>query len=552
MLKRIFPGAAFTAILTINAFVLFAASLPSTAQMSGDYTSAEALIRAKEWDKGITVLQLLLKSEPQNLKALNLLGIAWTGKGELIKANAEFKRILELKPGFVPALKNLAINEFTLNDFATSERHFLDASDLAPKDVVVHAYLSQIAYRRKDYRNAAKHGSQSVELLAHDPNALSTLAVSYLETRQVSSALALLQKLDLERLSLRSQFEVGLALARRDRYKEAVPFFYSVHSHVPESYDAGFDLAFCYLESKQYAQAIEPLARLAETGHKTAELENLLAEAYEGNGQTKEATDALRAATLLAPEDEDNYLDLSALCAKHDAYDIGLEVIAVGLHYIPHSDRLVLERGILHAMKNQFELAEQDFQEAARLAPEKSFSYVGMGVGYMQSGDLAKAVEVLRQRVKQTQGDYLLHYMLGEALLRSGANPGDTTFPEARAALETSITLNPNFSGSRVEWAKILLKENRVDDAVVQLEKARALDPKNQAAYSQLAIAYRRQGKTKLAKQMLDSLRAINEEERNSVRKATRIVRESSQEQGSTPSSNAADPAKRISSPPGP
>src|SRR6266581_7601366 len=98
LLKRIFPGAAFTAILTINAFVLFAASLPSTAQMSGDYASAEALIRAKEWDKGITVLQLLLKSEPQNLKALNLLGIAWTGKGELIKANAEFKRILELKP----------------------------------------------------------------------------------------------------------------------------------------------------------------------------------------------------------------------------------------------------------------------------------------------------------------------------------------------------------------------------------------------------------------------------------------------------------------------
>ena len=67
----------------------------------------------------------------------------------------------------------------------------------------------------------------------------------------------------------------------------------------------------------------------------------MLAEAYEGNQQIQEAIDRLRQATQLAPKDENNYVDLATLCTNYDAYDLGLEIIAVGLHEIPQAERLI-------------------------------------------------------------------------------------------------------------------------------------------------------------------------------------------------------------------
>lgn len=521
---RCSPTIRHAAMLAI-ACMLAQTALSRGSDRSTDYARAEAFVRQGHWDQGIVLLVPLLSSNPRNQKALNLIGIALTGKGELKKANQRFEQALRINPQFLPAMKNLAVNEFTLKDIGAAERHLLAASKLAPEDPVVHAYLGEIAYNRQNYRQAVDHLPRAGKLLAQDPSVAAHLVVSYLEIEQQPKALDLLDTVDTQRLKPRTQFELGFALARHDLSKQAIPYFQAVRQSFPDSYNVGFNLAVCYVQSTNYSQAIEVLRGLADRGHKTSEQQNLLAEAYEGNQQTQAAIDTLREATLLAPTDEDNYLDLAALCMNHDSFDLGMEVVNVGLHYRPQSGRLIFERGLLHAMLNQFELAEQDFQQAAELAPENNFSYIGLGVSYMQTGDLPQAITVLRQRTRLKPDDSVLQYLLGEVLIRSGAKAGDASFEEARTALEKSIKLNPNFPESRVALAKIYLKENQIEDAVAHLEKARTLDPKNQAACSQLAIAYRRQGKPELAKQMLSSLKELNEQERANSRGRTRIVR---------------------------
>ena len=250
-------------------------------------------------------------------------------------------------------------------------------------------------------------------------------------------------------------------------------------------------------------------------GQKTAELDNLLAEALEGNQQVQEAIDALREATQLAPKDENNYVDMATLCTKYDAYDLGLQIIEVGLHYHPESDRLIFQRGVLEAMKDRFDLAENDFQLASRLAPDRNLTYVALGVSYMQTGHLPEAIRSLRQRIKEKPNDPILLYLLGDALIRSGASPGDPAFAEAHADLEESVKLNSKLAASQVDLAKLYLKENRLDEARDDLERAKAIDPKDKTAYSQLAVVYRRSGKPELASAMLNTLNQLNEEDRH-------------------------------------
>jgi len=495
------------------ALLLLSSLTAEVAQIPELYAQAETLVRQKQWDQGIALLRQVLGVEPENPRAHNLMGIALSGKGDVSGAGAEFERALRIDPRFVPALKNLAINELSRNHAGEAQRHFSAAEQIAPHDPMIQAYLGDIAYSQHQYKTAVQHLEKAGDFLKN-PAAAARLGESLLETGEQTRALEALGGIDQSQIRLRQKFSLGLSLARHELYAHAIPYFQAVAAKYPDSYDTAFNLAVCYVETKQFPLAIEILKTASGAGHKTAELDNLLAEAFEGNQQTQEAIDTLREATQLAPQDENNYIDLAALCTTYEAYALGLEVIEVGLHYHPQSDRLIFQRGVIYAMRNQFDLAEQDFQLAAKLAPEKNLSYVALGVSYMQVGDLPKAITSLRQRIKQKPEDPTLRYLLGEALVRSGATPGDSAFVEAKGSLEKSVKLNPKFAPAQVNLGKIYLKENRLDEAMTHLEQARALDPKDKSAYSQLAIVYRRKGKAEMAKAMLTTLNQLNDQER--------------------------------------
>ena len=134
-----------------------------------------------------------------------------------------------------------------------------------------------------------------------------------------------------------------------------------------------------------------------------------------------------------------------------------------------------------------------------------------------------KAIAELRGRIQQAPNDATLQYLLGEALTRAGATPGEPPFDEAQQALQTSVRLNATFAPARVDLAKLYLKQNRIDEAIAQLEAARTLDPQNTSAYSQLAIAYRRAGDAAKASEMLTTLNRVNAEERAEAGRRKRL-----------------------------
>ena len=515
-------------LLCCLTFCVFAA-VHAAAQQSESYTRAESLIRHGQLDEGIAILKPLLGSDPRNLKALNLLGIALTQKGDLALANRDFLRALQIDPKFYPALANLASNEFALKDYPASEKHFLEAAKFAPDDPAVNSFLGKITFKHGEYARAAQYLRKSESLFRQEPALAVALVQSELETGKDASALERLSQINAESTPIRAQFQLALALVTREHFAEAIPYFEAVQKQFPDSYDAAFNLAMCYVETKRFTPAIDLLLALKSHGHTTAELDNLLAESYHGTGQLQPEIDALREATQLAPEDENNYIDLAALCIDHDAWDLALEVLQVGLHYRPQSDRLVFQRGIVHAMKNEFDLADKDFQLASKLAPEKNLSYVGLGVSYMQTGNLPEAIRTLHERLKQKPDDATLLYLLGEALIRSGVNVGEPEFAEAKSVLERSISLSQTFAPSRVGLAKLYLRETRIDEAVALLEKARSIDPADNAACSQLAMAYRRQGKPDKAAALLAILAKLNEEQRaKESRGRIRLVKQGS------------------------
>jgi len=511
----------------VSLLLLFFLATSSFAQTPSPLAQAEALIQNGHADQAVAFLKPILAETPQDPRARNLLGLALTAQGDLLAANREFIEALKCDPKFYPALQNLAANEYSLKEFSASEEHFLSVAKSVPDDPTVNSFLGKLTFKRRAYSDAARFLPNAAPLFSREPALVIALIQSELEIGKDALALSHLRRYDVASASLRAQFQLGIALASHSHEEQAIPFFEAVQKQYPDSYDAAFNLALCYVATKRFTPTIELLTGLKRKGKVTAELDNLLAEAYKGAEQIQPAIDALREATRLDPQDETNYIDLAALCTDHDAYDLGLEVIEVGLHYNSQSDRLIFQRGILRAMKNQFDLADQDFQLAAQLAPDNNLTYAGLSISYMQTGNLPEAVRTLRERIREKPADATLQYLLGEALIRAGAAPDAPEFAEAKAALDHSIALNPAFVPPKVDLAKLYLRENRVDDAVTLLEKARSLDPNEKSIYSQLATAYRRQKKTEQVAAALGTLTRLNEEQRErDSHKRVRLVRQ--------------------------
>ncbi len=466
----------------------------------------------QDFESAIRTLRQELKQSPRNLKALNLLGIAMTGAGQIDQANSQFKEALRINPRFYPALKNLAFNEFTSKRHSEAKAHFEQVLKYAPEDEVANLYLAEIDFEDKHCGSALGHYEKSrvrvvtsSALILHNSECL----LEQGQQRKAVSMLHLLPEHDAE-----NHFQAGVILGRSGAYAEAAKFFGLARNGSSDPYTAGYNQTLMLVRSKDYSAAIRVAKELLARGYRRAEVYSLLSEAYLKDGRIQEAYGALRTATQIEPEAEDNYVDLAAICLDYANYELGLEIVDIGLRHIPNSDRLYLQRGVMEEMKGLAVQAEMDFTTANKLAPQKTLPYVALGMAWMQLGQAGKAVEVLRERTRLNRDDFMIPYIFGIALLRSGAEPGSAAEAEALAAFEASVRLNPNFSHARAELGKVLLRRGEIDRATKELEKAVAIDPADAAPAFQLAQAYRRKGQEARAQEMLARVSKIHDQER--------------------------------------
>jgi tetratricopeptide (TPR) repeat protein len=317
-----------------------------------------------------------------------------------------------------------------------------------------------------------------------------------------------------------AELRKGIALTRSGKFEEAIPRFLAAQGQVRDAYALNFNLALCYIGVGQYPAAVGLLNELRAGGRSNANVENLLSQALLGARRPEEAFAAFERASRLAPDNEKLYLYVSESCLSHGYYDMGLKVVEAGLTRLPRSARLVFEHGILLAKLDFIEQAMQELQKVTALAPGSDVAYIAAAQKSIFESDVDEAVRIAREGIGKGNRHFMLLALFGEAVILSGVEVGSQEFAEARAALEQSVALSPNYVSARMTLGRLLLLEGGLDDAIVHFSVARELDPKNPAVYSNLAAAYRRRGDTAQAEEMLAILAKLNKEEVERIRNA--------------------------------
>jgi tetratricopeptide (TPR) repeat protein len=360
---------------------------------------------------------------------------------------------------------------------------------MAPDDAAVHYGLGQLEFRARHFDQAVAHFEKSGDLYKGNPATLLAYAESCVETGQRVKAVESLGNLPSD-VPGSVHFRAGVLLAKVEQYAAAAQQFSQAKGGGADAYDIGFNLALAHFKAGNNASAVMAANELVARGLVKTELYTLMAKAYEAAGKTKEAYESLRAATLLDPRDETPYLDLIALCAEHENYDLGLEIADVGLGMNAGAYRLRVDRGIVLALLGRMDEAETEFARAAEVKPGETEAPVARAIALMELTRFPEAIELLRQRRKLGDDSYLVDWHLAEALVKSGAESETETI----GALQRSIELNAAIARTHVLLGKILAQRGNTDEAIREFEAALRLDPADVSASYQLALSYRKKG----------------------------------------------------------
>ncbi len=457
------------------------------------YEQAASDIQAGHAPAAIQILEARLHESPQDLRALTLMGMALLAQDRREEGNGYFQKALQVNPDYAPALRNLA--------------------------------SSHMAAGKPD--SARAQFERLIALTPADPGGYLGLAQACIQLGEPDIAAQTLQRLP-QSADPQAHFAAGNLFAGIQRYEDAAREFQRAQNGYPDPYDAGFNLMLAYLKLRRHSSAVQIGEGLLARGFRKPELYNLLAQAYEGDGKTPQAYEALRTATTIDPTDPTNYLDLIAVCLTHRNYDLALEIADVAAARLPNSDRIHLQRGIVLAMKEDFDGARIEFERSMKLAPDANIPPVALALMLLQMDRPEDAVTLLRKVVK-ARPDYLAFWFLGEALSRT--NTGTPEESEAIAALSRSVTANPNVPQSRILLAKLLAHRGEFDLAEKHLTRALELDPENVPATYQLAQVCQKKGDTVRARELFAKVRQAKAEDREQFTKGglQHIIRAGSQ-----------------------
>jgi tetratricopeptide (TPR) repeat protein len=391
------------------------------------------------FDEAKQYFQQGLKLDPHNTSCLFNLGFIAERQGDSAEAEIMFQDALRYNPDYSDAileLANLRIAagklseaegllrkyvrvsrypatgyyklakvERSLHETAAAERDLNEFQTLS-KNTYVGPYPFEHLFDYLDNRSKlAPEAREQLDLTElsdqvnkhpDQPEVLYMLVEAYLKagkTDEAKSAIAQLDKISSN--DYRTLTGIGVLLARYHYYDDAIHHFQEALIANPGSDEVIFDLANAYFRKRSYSLALDAARQVSPEGRKDEAYLALLGDIYAHLGDIAHASEIFRDAISRNPDDDQNYLALALLEFRENHVADAKQILLKGQSRIPGSGKLLWGLGLASVLEGKTADAAGQFERAVDLLPEWPGSYSILGVFYFQTGQIAKAKEVL-------------------------------------------------------------------------------------------------------------------------------------------------------------
>src|SRR5208282_2469675 len=450
--------------------VLSAALMGQTQQER--MVAVTSALAAKDFDQALTRLQPIIKKYPLDPRLWTMQALALAGKGRSKEALLAYQKALKLSPDFLPAVEGAAQLEYDTGgpDAVPLLKHVLR---LRPDDLTSHGMLAVLAYKKGECAQAVEDFDASAPLVDSQP---------------------LMRE------------EYGECLIRLNQSDKAISLYQRALELSPEDAVVRRQLADIQLTAKRPKAALETLAPLLQTENPDVKSLELASSAYEADGNTLQAVTSLRQAIVTDPHDIDLYLDFAVLCIDHQSFQVGIDMLNVGLKAESKAAALYVARGVLYVQLARYDEAESDFDRADELEPNQGIGSAAQGLEQAEANDLDRALRTVQSKLASKPNDPYLLYLQADILTQMGQEPGSQNFQTALRSAKKAVALQPTLVPARDVLAKLYMQAGQTQAVIDQCREILKLDPKDQTALYHLIQTLRKTGNTKEIPDLLKRL----------------------------------------------
>jgi tetratricopeptide (TPR) repeat protein len=436
------------------------------------------------FDEAKQYFQEGLKLDPHNGACLYNLGFIAERQGDSASAESLFQQALHWNPDYAEALLELANLRIMNKKYADAvellrkyvrvsrnpatgyyklamvERnlHEMEAADrdlkvfqTLSKDAPAGPYPYEHLFDYLDNRSKLAPQAQNQFDIAQlnddikkhpdQPQNLYLLAEAHLKAGKISEAKDAIAQLDkLSAGDYRTQNGVGVLLARYRLYDDAIAHFQNAQQANPGSDEVAFNIADAYFRKGRYPEALDAAGKISEQGRKDDAYLSLIGDVYTHLGNTSQATQMYQEAITRNPDNDQDYLSLALLELRGNDAAAAKQTLLKGKSRVPGSGKILWGLGLVSALEGNTQQAADQLARAVDLLPEWAGSYSTLGIFYYQTGQIAKAREVL-DRFKNSNAGGLDVNRIEQALAQAPEQPSAGNEPMPMASRQQLLQM---------------------------------------------------------------------------------------------------------------
>lgn len=337
------------------------------------------------------------------------------------------------------------------------------------------------------YAQAKEELRQAIKLSPRNPALWSLLGLTDSQLSDLDSAIADFQKtIALAPNDSQSYFNLGLLYGRKGETRKAMEAYRAGLKLEPENAAANQNYALLLMGQKQFREAVGPLKLLRRVDAGNLPVRVALIECYLRSGMKDEAASDIQAYLEVPNVPAGEQLKLAKVLLENNEPASAQALLESAVRTPPELPEAHYDLGLLLLNRNQYEGAVREFGRAVQLAPDPPQYSMRLAEALLLWKHYGTALEFLTA-VKNRFGslpDY--KYKLGLALY------GLHRFPEAIAQFEQISREKPDLDLVQFFLGNCRVAVGDLDKAVDHYRKAIALQPRNGSYYTALAQALRK------------------------------------------------------------
>lgn len=253
----------------------------------------------------------------------------------------------------------------------------------------------------------------------------------------------------------------------------------------------------------------EALAALEANSTRTAHWHLLASRVFDRLNQPAQAASEAEAAVGLDPGNEANHLQLGQVLLTNNNPAAAREIFNKALKRFPDSNLLRLGHGLALNRLQLYEEAEPEFRQLLTRSPDLGIALDGLVEARVQLVRYDQVAQAASEFLKTSPTDYRGYYYSAVAGEKTGLPP-----LAIENLLRKAIERNAKFAPAHALLGKVLLQQDRPEEAALMLEGAVRLRPGYVFGHIHLARAYQSLGRMEDSKRHSELVRELADKRR--------------------------------------